>query len=103
VDQLAAKVRFAVAVTFAEWSTGITSERIKTCQAILRQQGRATGGKWRFGYRVIGEKGHRSLDFDREERAILVQIIQGCGGQRHCGLGQGRPDRPAGRRQDRCR
>jgi DNA invertase Pin-like site-specific DNA recombinase len=60
---------------FAEWSSRITSERIKACQAILRQRGRATGGKRPFGYRVVGEKGHRRLDFDWDERAVLVQII----------------------------
>jgi hypothetical protein len=61
---------------FAEWSSRITSERIKACQAILRQHGRPTGGKRPFGFRVVGEKGERRLDFDWDERAILIQIIQ---------------------------
>ena len=61
---------------FAEWSSRITSERIKAAQAILRQQRRPRGGKRQFGYRVVGPKGHRHLVVDREERAILLRIIR---------------------------
>jgi len=61
---------------FAEWSSRITSERIKAAQAILRQQRRPRGGKRPFGWRVVGQKGHRRLAPDREERAILVRIIR---------------------------
>jgi DNA invertase Pin-like site-specific DNA recombinase len=61
---------------FAEWSSRITSERIKAAQAILRQQRRPRGGKRLFGYRVVGQKGNRRLAPDREERAILVRIIR---------------------------
>ena len=61
---------------FAEWSSRITSERIKAAQAILRQQSRPVGGKRPFGYRVAGEKGQRRLAPDREERAVLVRIIK---------------------------
>jgi len=61
---------------FAEWSSRITSERIKAAQAILRQQRRPVGGKRQFGYRVVGQKGQRRLAPDREERAILVRIIK---------------------------
>ena len=61
---------------FAEWSSRITSERIKAAQAILRQQRRPVGGKRQFGYRVVGPKGHRHLVVDREERAILLRIIR---------------------------
>jgi putative DNA-invertase from lambdoid prophage Rac len=61
---------------FAEWSSRIASERIKAAQAILRQQGRPTGGRRPFGYRVIGEDGQRLLQPDWTERAILLQIIR---------------------------
>jgi DNA invertase Pin-like site-specific DNA recombinase len=61
---------------FAEWSSRITSERIKAAQAILRQQRRPMGGKRQFGYHVAGKKGQRHLVPDCEERAILVRIIK---------------------------
>ncbi len=61
---------------FAEWSSRITSERIKAAQAILRQQRRPRGGRRQFGFRVVGPKGHRHLVPDLEERAILVRIVK---------------------------
>ena len=61
---------------FAEWSSRITSERIKAAQAILRQQKRPRGGRRPFGFRVLGQKGHRHLVPDLEERAILVRIVK---------------------------
>jgi putative DNA-invertase from lambdoid prophage Rac len=61
---------------FAEWSSRIASERIKAAQAILRQQGRPTGGRRPFGYRVVGENGQRLLQPDWTERAILLEIVR---------------------------
>jgi DNA invertase Pin-like site-specific DNA recombinase len=61
---------------FAEWSSRITSARIKAAQAILRQQRRPMGGKRQFGHRVAGQKGHRRLVPDWEERALLVRIVK---------------------------
>jgi len=42
---------------FAEWSSRIASERIKTAQAILRQQGRPIGGRRPYGYCVVVRDG----------------------------------------------
>ena len=61
---------------FAEWSSRIASERIKATQAILRQQGRPTGGRRPFGYRVVVEDDQRLLPPDWTERAILLEIIR---------------------------
>jgi DNA invertase Pin-like site-specific DNA recombinase len=61
---------------FAEWSSRIASERIKAAQAILRQQGRPTGGRRPFGYRVVVQDGQGLLQPDWTERAILLEIIR---------------------------
>ena len=61
---------------FAEWSSRVTSERIKAAQVILRQNGRPLGGEKVFGYQSVGPKRQRRLEPDWEERAVLCVIAR---------------------------
>jgi len=69
---------------FAEWESRVKSERVKAALAILRQQGKHTGGKPPWGYKVVGRKrdrdkgtpGDRRLTADWEERALMLEIVR---------------------------
>ena len=69
---------------FAEWESRVKSERVKAALVILRQQGKHTGGKPPWGYRVVGPrsnpekgvKGNRRLEPDWEERALMLEIVR---------------------------
>ena len=69
---------------FAEWESRVKSERVKAAMVILRQQGRHTGGKPPWGYKVVGPrsnpekgiKGNRRLEPDWEERALMLEIVR---------------------------
>jgi site-specific DNA recombinase len=69
---------------FAEWESRVKSERVKAAMVILRQQGKHTGGKPPWGYKVVGPKsnpakgvkGNRRLAPDWEERALMLEIVR---------------------------
>jgi len=69
---------------FAEWESRVKSERVKAAMVILRQQGKHTGGKAPWGYKVVGRKrdrdkgipGDRRLQPDWEERALMLEIVR---------------------------
>ena len=61
-----------------------TFRLLETRGIILRQQGKHTGGKPPWGYRVVGPrsnpvkgvKGNRRLEPDWEERALMLEIVR---------------------------
>ena len=69
---------------FAEWESRVKSERVKAALAILRQQGKHTGGKPPWGYKVVGRKrdrekgipGDRRLQPDWEERRWMLEVAR---------------------------
>jgi len=69
---------------FAEWESRVKSERVKAAMVILRQQGKHTGGKPPWGYKVVGPRrnresgtpGNRRLIPDWEERALMLEIVR---------------------------
>jgi len=69
---------------FAEWESRVKSERVKAAMVILRQQGRHTGGKPPWGYKVVGPRrnresgtpGNRRLIPDWEERALMLEVAR---------------------------
>ena len=76
----------------------VKSERVKAAMVILRQQGRHTGGKPPWGYKVVGPrsnpekgtKGNRRLAPDWEERALMLKIVRLRDLAAHCLLGDDR-------------
>ena len=69
---------------FAEWESRVKGERVKAAQAILRQQGKHTGGMPPWGYKVEGRRrdrdngipGDRRLVPDWDERRWMLEVAR---------------------------